>query len=204
MLISKRLSLSLHWICEEIPSSCISLSVLKHFLHSLFWKVWSPQRNDLTWPAFRYLSSIVSLIHSYVEPGSAWSLQRNDLTWPAFRYLSYIISLIHSSVEQKTGLGLRGVLKEMTWPGQLLILVLHCFPYSVFCRAKTLPGSAWSPQRNDLTWPAFWLLSYIVSLIQYSVEQKPCLGLRGVLKEMTWPGQRFDSCLTSFPLFSNL
>jgi hypothetical protein len=48
-----------------------------------------------------------------------------------------------------------------------------------------LPGSAWSPQRNDMTWPAFQYMSYTVSLIHYYVEQKLCLSLREVLKEMT-------------------
>ncbi len=135
--------------------------------------------------------------------GSAWSLQRNDLTWPAFQYLSYTVSLIHSYVEQKN-LAWVCVESSKKWPdlASFSILVLHGFPYSLLCRAKTLSGSGWSPQRNDLTWPAFQYLSNTVSHIHSYVEQKTCLCLREVLKEMTWPGQRFNTCLTRFPIFT--
>ncbi len=162
---------------------------------------WVCVESSKKWPdlaSLSYLSYIISLIHSYVEqknlPRSAWSPQRNDLTWRAFLYLSYILSLTHSYVEQKPCL-----LPDLA---SVLILVLHRFPYSVFCRAKKL---AWVCVESSKKWPDLAsVLILVLHRFPYSLlcraKTLPGSARSPQRNDLTWPAFRY--CLTSFPLFT--
>jgi len=110
----------------------VLILVLQHFPYSLLCRAWVCVESLKKWPNVASISILV---------------------WHRFPY---------SLLCRAKNLAWVCVKSSKKWPNlaSFSILVLHRFPYSVFCRAKYLPGSAWSPQRNDLTWPAFLYLSY--------------------------------------------